>query len=89
MDLGRLLQFFTPLIQIVEGGGLKSHSRNSVHVVGGGLSVPRSLLFLILQLMIGPLIVVGPEASAQVTPCLKAALIVIGIKYCKQLFPWL
>ena len=45
-----------------------------MHVFGGGLFVPRSLLVLIRQLVIGPLIVVGPGASAQVSPCVKAAL---------------
>ena len=43
---------------------------------GVGLSVPRSLLFLILQLVIGPLIIVVPGASAQVSPCIKVALVV-------------
>ena len=49
-----------------------------MHVFGGGLSVPRSLLFLIRQLMIGTLIVIGPGASAQVSPCIKAALGLTG-----------
>ena len=68
--MDRLLQFFAPDSNCRRGG----RSRNSVHVFGGELSVPRSLLFLILQLMIGPLIVVGPGASAQVSPCIKVVL---------------
>ena len=45
-----------------------------VHVFGGGLPPGlHSLLVLIRQLVIGPLIVVGPGASAQVSPWVKAA----------------
>ena len=39
--LGQIFQFCPP-VEIVDGGG---RSHNSMHVFGGGLSVPQSLLF--------------------------------------------
>ena len=64
---GWLQDRFNYSIQIVEAcqrGDWASHNHNTVRVFGGGLSVPRSLLFLIWRFMIGLLIVVGPGASA-------------------------
>ena len=45
-------------------------------MLGGGLPVMRSLLVLIRQLVIGPVMVVGPGASAQVSLCVKADLVI-------------